>query len=799
MLRVVNMIPNAVSFETNQDSEPNLAVNALFPRAIAGSAFTPNPFGGTNAPIFVSQNGGRTWLLNPIVPSSGGASTGDITLRFAPRSNNLYLGILRRPGSLRLNILRTANFLSAALATVLVDRNQVDQPYVQTSPLPGPDRVYVGDNDFAALPRTATIDESQNAAGAPPAGFTSVRIDKRATTTPQDGPPIRPAAHWDGTVYAAFYRWTAFTGSVATAEVVVVRDDNYGAGANPFTALTDPTDGVAGRKVMVNLTIPWANISQPAFGQERFVGSNLSIAVDPWNSSRVYIAWADRLGATDYTLHVRRSTDRGATWSADIRTITNATNPALAVNESGAVGFMYQRVTGPVAAQRWATILELTSDEFASAVDLVLADVPANAPAPQFVPYIGDYIHLLALGNDFYGIFSANNTPDNANFPSGVTYQRNANFATRTLQDATGATVNPSIDPFFVNATGQMGSAAVAWASDRLDLFVVGTDQGLYHKWWDGSGWGPSVLGWEGLGGVCIGSPVVESWGPDRLDVLVVGTDEALYHKWWDGSAWGPSVTGWESLGGLIQPAPMRKPSIVAWGPNRLDIFVVGIDGALYHKWWDGSAWGPSVTGWESLGGVCASSPAAVSWAPDRLDVFVIGTDGALWHRWWDGSTWGGWESLGGVCIGTPAAVAWAANRLDLFVIGTDGALYHKWWDGAAWGPSVTDWEPLGGVCASSPTAVAWAADRLDLFVLGTDQLLYHKWWDGSGWGPSVLGWEPLGGVIRGGPTAVSWAANRLDLCAVGTDRALYHKWWDGSGWGPSVLGWEPLGGVIDF
>ena len=31
----------------------------------------------------------------------------------------------------------------------------------------------------------------------------------------------------------------------------------------------------------------------------------------------------------------------------------------------------------------------------------------------------------------------------------------------------------------------------------------------------------------------------------------MVGTDRALYHKWWQG-AWGPSVTGYESLGGVI-------------------------------------------------------------------------------------------------------------------------------------------------------------------------------------------------------------------------------------------------------
>jgi hypothetical protein len=81
--------------------------------------------------------------------------------------------------------------------------------------------------------------------------------------------------------------------------------------------------------------------------------------------------------------------------------------------------------------------------------------------------------------------------------------------------------------------------------------------------------------------------------------VFAIGTNCRLYHKAWNGSAWFPSLTGWEDLGGTI----VGQPRVVAWGPNRLDIFVIGTNGALYHKWWNGSAWGPSVTGWENLGG----------------------------------------------------------------------------------------------------------------------------------------------------------------------------------------------------
>ncbi|MFJ9038444.1 Dot/Icm T4SS effector Zinc-dependent metalloprotease LegP [Streptomyces sp. NPDC102406] len=337
----------------------------------------------------------------------------------------------------------------------------------------------------------------------------------------------------------------------------------------------------------------------------------------------------------------------------------------------------------------------------------------------------------------------------------------------------------------------------VSWESDRLDVFGIGTDSAMFHKWWDGKTWGPGVKGWESLGGICTSPPTTVSWAHDRLDAFVVGTDSALFHKWWNGSSWGPSVKGWESLGGICT----SPPEAVSWGPDRLDLFVVGTDSATYHKWWNGSSWGPSVKGWESLGGICMTKPKAVSWGGNRLDLFVVGTDSALYHKWWDGNSWGpsvkGWESLGGICMSEPVAVSWGQNRLDLFVVGTDSALYHKWWDGNSWGPSVKGWESLGGICERTPAAVSWGPDRLDLFVVGTDSALFHKWWDGKAWGPSVKGWESLGGICTGSPAAVSWEQNRLDVFVRGTDSALFHKWWDGKAWGPSVTGYESLGGIL--
>jgi hypothetical protein len=90
-----------------------------------------------------------------------------------------------------------------------------------------------------------------------------------------------------------------------------------------------------------------------------------------------------------------------------------------------------------------------------SVVDLVLSSARADFPSRQGDPYLGDYVHLQAVGKDFYGIFSANNTPDNGNFPNGVAYQRNADFNARKLFSAGGTKeVAVSIDPFFFKVLG---------------------------------------------------------------------------------------------------------------------------------------------------------------------------------------------------------------------------------------------------------------------------------------------------------------------------------------------------------
>ncbi len=467
---IVNIIPKSLSGETNPDSEPNLAVNPANPQQIVASAFTPNPAGSGDAPVFVSTDGGNSWSLQAIVPSD--KMTADITVRFGSSGNNLYAGIIPTPiqnDIPGLNILRTNDVTNGLAMSVLAARTGqgVDQPYIQVATVPGPtggvvDVVICGDNDFNHQPQTATIDISGDGASTP-APFHNFGIDVRPAAG-GDAPSIRPAIHSDGTVYGAFLRRVSGTTvNNLHYDVVVVRDDGFGGGMPPFGALVDPADGLVGSRVAQNCLIPFLN--QPVFGQER-IGSTLTIGVDPRNgqSGVVYLAWADRVDKTDYTIHLRKSADRGQNWSPDLLTITNATNPAVAINSAGVIGFVYQQLTGAytpnvvTAANRWETHFRTSQDGGKTWSDLILATTPANLPPNTppnvMLPYLGDYLHLMAIGNNFYGIFSANNTPDRANFPNGVQFQRNYDPATHTLLDVDNVTpVDISIDPFFFKVT----------------------------------------------------------------------------------------------------------------------------------------------------------------------------------------------------------------------------------------------------------------------------------------------------------------------------------------------------------
>jgi hypothetical protein len=440
-----------------------------------------------------------------------------------------------------------------------------------------------------------------------------------------------------------------------------------------FLATTDPSGNPTNG-------ITRTSTNQASFSDDDAVKSSATGGADPWPADRYLNMWVCLLGGG----LLGYAQFPGGPAQTDGVVITHT---AFGTTGTAAAPFHLGR-TATHEIGHYLNLFHIWGDDGSGCTGSdQVADTP-NQGGPNF-------------GCPTFPHVSCNNGPNGDLFMDYMDYVDDACMVMFThgqavRMEACIDTVRTSL-PLFAGRPTPSGPV-VSWASDRIDAFVIGTDRALYHKWWDGSSWGPSVTDYEYMGGVCFSPPRVAAWGENRLDVFVISSDSALYHKWWDGSSWGPSVIDYEYLGGVCS----SPPEVVAWGENRLDLFVLGTDHALYHKWWDGSSWGPSVTDWEYMGGVCTSQPTVVSWGPDRLDVFVTGTDSALYHKWWDGSSWGpsvtDYEYLGGVCTSRPRVTAWGPNRLDVFVTGTDSALYHKWWDGSSWGPSVTDYEYMGGV-----------------------------------------------------------------------------------------------------
>ena len=243
--------------------------------------------------------------------------------------------------------------------------------------------------------------------------------------------------------------------------------------------------------------------------------------------------------------------------------------------------------------------------------------------------------------------------------------------------------------------------SATVNGANPIDVFgKAKDDDSIYHKYWDGSSWQPQGDSLEKLDDESTefsSGPAAVSWGPNRTDIFALDADFKLKHQYWDGTTW---LKSWESLGDVQLS---NTPTAISWGVNRLDIFGVDSQTAeLLHIYWDGSQW----SDWESLGRPSADvglagTVAATSWSKDRIDVVALGDDAAYYYKYWDGSAWQpsvkDFAKKGGDFSSTPAVVSWGENRLDIFGVGTDNKLKHNTWHGSGWYPGDAEFETLGG------------------------------------------------------------------------------------------------------
>ncbi len=400
------------------------------------TADTPPP---GNVGYWYSFDRGQTWQKNFTEP--GALLEESVGLG---ASGELYWEVALDETYPTVHVLRTPALTAPGPLSEIDMRSEVDQPYVHafthrvTIP-PDKDRLYVGYIDHNGIDRAAAMVDVCLDARATAPTFTPVLLDFHRV--PQDGYEVRPVAHSDGTVYVAYKSWSSYSKATETviADIVVARDDNWGSGG--FNSLQG-TNPYAGKPVATNVRI----FENQNLGGQR-LDNDLSIAVDPTNSSMVYIVWGDNQGP-NYTLRVRRSANRGQLWD-DLIQVDSANLACLAINSDGRVGFMYQKLV----AGWWETHFQRTTDGTGlNWDDIVLARTPVAGA-------VADYSRLISVGKDFYGAFPALNTPDPANFPAtppGASNPNGAKFLRQTtaaapwrLLGSAGQVITETVDPFF--------------------------------------------------------------------------------------------------------------------------------------------------------------------------------------------------------------------------------------------------------------------------------------------------------------------------------------------------------------
>lgn len=333
--------------------------------------------------------------------------------------------------------------------------------------------------------------------------------------------------------------------------------------------------------------------------------------------------------------------------------------------------------------------------------------------------------------------------------------------------------------------------SAISAFPGRLDFLARGADDTVLHKsYFDEreGGWYPANKGWSNLGGTIQQPPAIISWGSDRLDLFVCGSDRCLWHKCHnEEGGWYPSKQGWNSLGGQICSAP----SVATWGPNTLHVVARSIDNAVHYLGYNGTDW----SGWRSLAGNTTHMPKMVAWCPGRLDVFARGSDGDCWHRAFQDGWAADWDSLGGGSLSTaPSVASWGPGRLDV-VIRKGSDLFHKCFNlDGGWYPAGTDWVYIGSGVRGMPCIISNGPGRLLIVTRGeAGKVLYKSYTEGKGWFPGEQEWHSLGGSISGSPVLVAWSTEYLGVLARSKKGGIvYRDYQKGAGW---VKRWIDLGG----
>jgi len=322
------------------------------------------------------------------------------------------------------------------------------------------------------------------------------------------------------------------------------------------------------------------------------------------------------------------------------------------------------------------------------------------------------------------------------------------------------------------------GVSAVLNDDERIELFAVGYDNAVHHKYqFHDKTWS----NWASIGGNFStgASPVRNIDG--RVELFAVGTDDQLYHNWQQ-TAGGDFQTSWVGLGGPFSGGI----TVLLNSEGNIVIFARGkISRSLMYNHQVHNATSVFWAGWSNLGGILTSSPSAVLTAESLVHVFVRGVDKGLFEKrqvpTHAGSVaWSKYDGLGGLLASNPAVPAALnpVNLLEIFVRQADRAIWYK--KQIATTDEVgtvgwSEWQSLGGKMSSGPAVVVDQDGLLEIYSRGMNREVFvKKQMDHDS--PEFFLWESLGGDSASTPTVLLHPDQSLHLFFRGTDKQIYHK-----------------------
>jgi hypothetical protein len=258
----------------------------------------------------------------------------------------------------------------------------------------------------------------------------------------------------------------------------------------------------------------------------------------------------------------------------------------------------------------------------------------------------------------------------------------------------------------------------------------------------------------------------------------------------------GNSLWMTTAVNGTFEPfvqlpgAGLTGLAAVSTDAGRVDVFVVGLDKALWHTSTQVDTAGRPTTwaAWESLGGTLTSAPSAASNEWGKLMVAGRNSLGGISYRLLSGSTWGPWQAAGGGSVTAPALEVYDGSTYRVRVVGLDGIVWVRPIPSSGADPG-SAWASSGLASTFSPVVSGtmwWARDvRAEAWPNGRSGVLQIR----DATGLSV----DLGGGINSAVALVELADGGFWTFGRGTDGALWVNKSDSTG----ANTWERVGGYL--